>query len=146
MTQSHKVQALIIGSFMVNLISLLDKKNLTKKSSIDLWQWLARDIPIKKEFAIEPYADMANQAWEDGFKDFNNVSLSHGIIVETLYANHVDMLNSFYGEEIRHRVARFSHKQQARADISNYAKDSYRCSQALTDAVRKQTFEYLKDK
>ena len=134
---------IIIGSFLAYLLSLTDKEQQIKASSIRLRDKLLKVTRAAKD---EHLVKLANKTWSDVLakhKD-DNLCISPAIVIETLYFSFIDVMNTLYGNELGNLICRYVEKQQV-GNINDYTKDSYLAADSLKDALRKVIFEEYKN-
>ena len=138
MTTKEK-QVMIISSYITYLLSLMDKEQHYKASTIRLRDKL---LAHTRKNGNEELVVIANNAWAkvlDKHKD-DTLKISIAILVERFYMRFEQVMLDTYGAEIGNLVCRFTAKQMV-GDVSEYAKDSYIVEDSLIDAVRKEIFD-----
>lgn len=138
MTKNQLQQGIIIGSFITFSMSLMDKEQQIKGSSIALRDSILR---ITTTRGNELMVKSANLAWQMTIDEHVDETLSFSIatLVESLAFDYIDVFKILYGSEIMNLVDRFVSKQSI-GNISEYAKDSYRIADSLRDNCRKAVF------
>ena len=142
MTKSDYAKALVIGSYITYLMSLMDKEQQIKLTTIRLRDKILKVIRKPKYEGLNIIADDGWKIVLDQYKD-ERILISPAIVVETLYFNFIDIMNELYGHEVGNLVCRYVEKQSV-GNINDYTKDSYRVADSLRDSVRKLIFEWSK--
>jgi len=143
LNRKEYAQAIIVGSYITYLLSLTDKEQQIKGSSIRLRDKLLKVTRAAKDKEL---VELANKTWQrvlDKHKE-DNLCISPAIVIETLYFSFIDIMNELYGREVGALVCRYVEKQSI-GNINDYTKDSYLTSDSLRDELRKVIYEWSKD-
>ena len=97
------------------------------------------DVTIKQ--GNETLARLSNEAWSNVIKkhQHDNLNISIALTVESLAFTFEKDLLDMYGQSVIDNVCSFTEKESV-GNISDYAKDSYRAADALSETVRLAVF------
>jgi hypothetical protein len=139
-TETSRLAAIIISSFIMELLNHLSKEDANKQSVIRLKQL------INKRLRKEPkkYAEISNRAWINGTSEFadKNYKYSISTVIETIYFNEVEDMKRYLGSDSEVMVGRMLMKLPVYEDGVSH---SYELADALNKAVEKEVYSYIKD-
>ena len=142
LNEKEYAQAIIVGSYVLYLLSLMDKEQQTKATTIRLRDKLAKVTTSAKNAEL---VLLSNECWNRVLEKHkeDNLLISQAITIESLYFSFIDIMNKLYGSQLGNLICSYVNKQ-SKGDISNYAKDSYKAADSLRDELRKIIFEHFK--
>jgi hypothetical protein len=139
-TDTSKLRAIIVSSFIMELLRHLGKEDAHKLSVIRFRQL------ISSKLCKEPkgYAEISNRAWKNGTVDVaeKNYKYSISTIIESVYYNALNDMHKYLGVDSELMLGRMMMKLPAYKDG---VKHSYELADALNKAVEKEVYSYIKE-
>lgn len=140
---SSEIQAMITASFILVLLSHLNKHDKHRESVIRLKERLIATLK-KKPLGL---AELANNAF-DYVKDKNKdkkLELDIGIVIMNLTFNKPNYMQEHFGMDILTLTERAVNKITLPNLTEIQGRDSYHISDSLTKSIELHTFKYLKE-
>lgn len=137
MTETFRLRAIMVGSYILYLIGHLDQIDKTKGSVINLRQLLFSKVS-KEDRSLSKLADIA---WNEVASEMpkNNV-YSIGVAIESLYFAFEKELKGYFGENISDIITRATIKLP---NDDRGTKPSYKLVDALKSSVHKVVYNHL---
>lgn len=143
MIDVKEARGIISGSFIVFLLSLIDKEYQNRGSIINLRQYILKQTRKVQRYNL---VLLSNDAWKsvlDKFKD-DHIAFSVVVVVETLAFNYENELKKVFGNNIINLCVRFAAKQGEIDIDKKVIEDSYMIADELKKITDKLIFDYNK--
>jgi len=140
-TRTEYVQSVISGSFIMALLSALNKHDYNRGSIIRLRNRLSK-VLAKGNKDLISVATEAYDAVKVTYVD-EPIELDIGITIEAISENKKEYMKKVFGNDIDVLVSRASAKITLSGLTPKQGRDSYKISDELTKSIEKHTFSYI---
>ena len=137
MTDKARYKGIIIGSFILFLLSLDD----SVKTKAHIKRLRKPLLDINKKEANLDLIDIADTAWTNVLHKSDNPKISLSITIESLAFSFSEEMEYMFGSDILEIVSDYAEKE-AVGNVNDYAKDSYKVADKLRDELRDLMFKY----
>ena len=137
MTNSIRTQAVVVGSHISFLISILHINQLKESTTRRVQKLLLKGL--KKGGSKD--VQLSNESWKKVLVrlEEENLQFSSVTVVESLFFSFEPALTEYYGDTLSIALMNFINKHTP-SNATEYAKDSYRLADELRDETRRVVF------